>query len=124
MPNEVVNATSAASRPTAINTRPMRAALWRASNVHQRSSRYASNQALKSIGLGWAGYRRDYSDVPPTIRMMKGSAQTPLRVRVPVSPSEAVLPPEQEFAADEEWSRFLENNQELERTQAQQQQQQ
>jgi hypothetical protein len=56
--------------------------------------------------------------------MMKGSAQTPLRVRVRVSPSEAVLPPEQEFAADEEWSRFLENNQELERTQAQQQQQQ
>jgi hypothetical protein len=47
-----------------------------------------------------------------------------LQVRVRVSPSEAVLPPEQEFAADEEWSRFLESDQELERTQAQQQQQQ
>ncbi len=92
-------------------------------------------------GLGWVGFDptndliaggrhirtaigRDYSDVPPTIGMMKGSAQTQLQVRVRVSPSEAVLPPEQEFAADEEWSRFLESDQELERTQAQQQQQQ
>jgi len=35
-----------------------------------------------------------------------------------------VLPPEQEFASDEEWSRFLESDQELERKHAQQQQQQ
>ena len=92
-------------------------------------------------GLGWIGFDptnnliaggrhirtaigRDYSDVPPTIGLMKGSAQTQLQVRVRVSPSEAVLPPEQEFAADEEWSRFLESDQELERKQAQQQQQQ
>jgi transglutaminase-like putative cysteine protease len=92
-------------------------------------------------GLGWIGFDptndliaggrhirtaigRDYSDVPPTVGMMKGTAQTQLQVRVRVSPSEAVLPPEQEFAADEEWSRFLESDQELERKQAQQQQQQ
>jgi transglutaminase-like putative cysteine protease len=92
-------------------------------------------------GLGWVGFDptnnlvaggrhirtaigRDYTDVPPTIGMMKGSAQTQLQVRVRVTPSEAVLPPDQEFAADEEWSRFLENDQELERLHAQQQQQQ
>jgi transglutaminase-like putative cysteine protease len=92
-------------------------------------------------GLGWVGFDptndliaggrhirtaigRDYADVPPTVGMLKGSAQTQLQVRVRVSPSEAVLPPEQEFAADEEWSRFLESDQELERKQAQQQQQQ
>ena len=92
-------------------------------------------------GLGWIGFDptnnliaggrhirtaigRDYSDVPPTIGLMKGSAQTQLQVRVRVSPSEAVLPPEQEFASDEEWSRFLESDQELERKHAQQQQQQ
>jgi transglutaminase-like putative cysteine protease len=92
-------------------------------------------------GLGWIGFDptnnliaggrhirtaigRDYSDVPPTIGLMKGSAQTQLQVRVRISPSEAVLPPEQEFASDEEWSRFLESDQELERKQAQQQQQQ
>src|SRR6202034_1714149 len=36
IPNEVVIATSEASRPTAINTRPMRGWLCRASTVHQR----------------------------------------------------------------------------------------
>ena len=39
LPKEVVIATSVASRPTAISTRPMRGKLWRASKVHQRSSR-------------------------------------------------------------------------------------
>jgi len=55
-------------------------------------------------GLGWIGFDptnnliaggrhirtaigRDYSDVPPTIGLMKGSAQTQLQVRVRVSPS-------------------------------------
>ncbi len=67
---------------------------------------------------------RDYSDVPPTIGTMKGSADTELQVRVRVTPSEAVLPPDQEFAADEEWSRFLEKDREAEVLHAQQQQQQ
>src|SRR3977135_153363 len=51
-PKEVVMAQSVASRPVAIKTRPMRGMLWRASRVHQRSPRYTSNQALKSMGLG------------------------------------------------------------------------
>jgi len=64
---------------------------------------------------------RDYADVSPTVGTMKGSAETELQVRVRVTPSEAVLPPDQEFAADEEWSRFLEREQ-SEKLQAQQQQ--
>jgi|HubBroStandDraft_1064217.scaffolds.fasta_scaffold52783_3 transglutaminase-like putative cysteine protease len=67
---------------------------------------------------------RDYADVSPTVGTMKGSAETELQVRVRVTPSDAVLPPDQEFAADEEWSRFLENDQQAEKLHAQQQQQQ
>src|ERR1700689_5436294 len=55
IPNEVVIATSEASRPTAINTRPMRGWLCRASTVHQRLARYTSNHALKSIGVKVGG---------------------------------------------------------------------
>jgi transglutaminase-like putative cysteine protease len=54
---------------------------------------------------------RDYADVPPTMGVMKGKAETQLQVRVRVTPSEAVLPPDEEFAADEEWSQFLDDNQ-------------
>jgi len=64
---------------------------------------------------------RDYADVSPTVGTMKGSAETELQVRVRVTPSDAVLPPDQEFAADEEWSRFLEREQ-SDKLQAQQQQ--
>jgi hypothetical protein len=38
-PNEVVMATSVASRPRAMTMRPIRRRLWRASKVHQRSPR-------------------------------------------------------------------------------------
>jgi len=92
-------------------------------------------------GLGWVGFDptnnlvvggrhirtavgRDYADVPPTAGTMKGRAETELQVRVRVTPSEAILPPDQEFASDEEWSRFLEKDQEAELLIAQQQQQQ
>lgn len=92
-------------------------------------------------GLGWIGLDptnnlivgdrhirtalgRDYADVPPTMGTMKGSADTELQVRVRVSPSDAVLPPGQEFAADEEWSCFLANDHEAEMALMQQQQQQ
>jgi transglutaminase-like putative cysteine protease len=78
--------------------------------------------------LGWVGFDptmnaiasekhirtaigRDYADVPPTMGMMKGKAETQLQVRVRVSPSQAVLPPDEEFAADEEWSQFLDETQ-------------
>lgn len=65
---------------------------------------------------------RDYSDVSPTVGTMKGSAETELQVRVRVTPSDAVLPPDKEFAADAEWSRFI-NDQQAQKLQAQQQQQ-
>jgi len=92
-------------------------------------------------GLGWVGFDptnnliaggrhirtaigRDYSDVAPTTGTMKGSGDSELQVRVRVTPSEAILPPDQEFASDEEWSRFLEKDQQAELLHAQEQQQQ
>jgi transglutaminase-like putative cysteine protease len=90
-------------------------------------------------GLGWVGFDptinqlaseqhirtatgRDYADVPPTRGMMKGKADTQLQVRVRVTPSQAVLPPDEEFAADEEWSQFLDETQQSQLAEAQQQQ--
>lgn len=67
---------------------------------------------------------RDYADVPPTMGVMKGKASTQLQVRVRVTPSKAVLPPDEEFAADEEWSQFLDETQQAQLIDAQQQQQQ
>ena len=64
---------------------------------------------------------RDYADVPPTMGMMKGKAETQLQVRVRVTPSQAVLPPDEEFAADEEWSQFLDETQQSHLAEAQQQ---
>jgi transglutaminase-like putative cysteine protease len=91
-------------------------------------------------GVGWVGFDpttnrlagekhirtaigRDYADVPPTMGMMKGKAETQLQVRVRVTPSQAVLPPDEEFAADEEWSQFLDETQQTQLVDAQQQQQ-
>lgn len=91
--------------------------------------------------LGWVGFDptnkliagerhirtavgRDYADVPPTMGIMKGSAESELQVRVRVTPSQAILPPDQEFASDQEWSRFLERDQQAESVNVQQQQQQ
>jgi transglutaminase-like putative cysteine protease len=62
-------------------------------------------------GLGWVGFDptinqlareqhirtatgRDYDDVPPTMGMMKGKADTELQVRVRVTPSQAMLLPQ------------------------------
>jgi transglutaminase-like putative cysteine protease len=92
-------------------------------------------------GIGWVGFDptnnliaasrhirtavgRDYADVPPTMGTMKGKAETELQVRVRVTPSQAVLPPDEEFAADEEWSQFLEEDQQTQLVRAEQQQQQ
>jgi transglutaminase-like putative cysteine protease len=92
-------------------------------------------------GLGWTGFDptnnlvaggrhirtavgRDYADVPPTVGIMKGSADTELQVRVRVTPSQAVLPPDQEFAADEEWSQFLQEDRQAQTILSQRQQQQ
>jgi transglutaminase-like putative cysteine protease len=88
-------------------------------------------------GIGWVGFDptinqlagekhirtaigRDYADVPPTMGVMKGKAETQLQVRVRVTPSEAVLPPDEEFAADEEWSQFLDESQKIQASDAQQ----
>ncbi|MGB8830520.1 MAG: transglutaminase family protein [Candidatus Sulfotelmatobacter sp.] len=88
-------------------------------------------------GIGWVGFDptinrlagekhirtaigRDYADVPPTMGMMKGKAETQLQVRVRVTPSEAVLPPDEEFAADEEWSQFLDESHKAQASDAQQ----
>lgn len=49
-PKHIVSGTSPASRPRAMTMRPILRWLWRASKVYQRWPRYASNQALKSIG--------------------------------------------------------------------------
>jgi transglutaminase-like putative cysteine protease len=90
-------------------------------------------------GIGWVGFDptinglvgeghirtaigRDYANVPPTMGVMKGKADTQLQVRVRVTPSQAVLPPDEEFAADEEWSQFLDETQQLQLVDAQQQQ--
>ncbi|MGA2375821.1 MAG: hypothetical protein ABSF72_09880 [Candidatus Sulfotelmatobacter sp.] len=45
-----------------------------------------------------------------------------MQVRVRVTLAEAVLPPDEEFAADEEWSQFLDETQQSHRAEAQQQQ--
>jgi transglutaminase-like putative cysteine protease len=91
-------------------------------------------------GVGWVGFDptinrlagerhirtaigRDYADVPPTMGVMKGKADTQLQVRVRVTPSQAVLPPDEEFAADEEWSQFLDETLQSQLCDAQQQQQ-
>jgi len=90
-------------------------------------------------GIGWVGFDpttnqlageqhirtaigRDYADVPPTMGVMKGKAETQLQVRVRVTPSQAVLPPDEEFASDEEWSQFLDEDQQSQLVDAQQQQ--
>lgn len=110
---------------------------------HDRSAEGATHAWVEALlpGLGWIGFDptnnliaggrhirtaigRDYADVPPTLGTMKGSGDSELQVRVRVSPSEAILPPDQEFASDEEWSRFLEKDQQAELLHAQQQQQQ
>jgi transglutaminase-like putative cysteine protease len=90
-------------------------------------------------GVGWVGFDptinrpvgeghirtaigRDYANVPPTMGVMKGRADTLLQVRVRVTPSQAVLPPDEEFASDEEWSQFIDETQQLQWVDAQQQQ--
>jgi len=109
---------------------------------HDRSADGATHAWVESLlpGLGWVGFDptnggitgnrhirtavgRDYADVPPTIGTMKGRAETELQVRVRVAASQALLPPDEEFAADEEWSLFLESDEQALLYQQEQQQQ-
>jgi transglutaminase-like putative cysteine protease len=96
---------------------------------HDRSAEGATHAWVEALlpGLGWIGFDptnggmaggrhirtavgRDYADVPPTIGTMKGRAETELQVRVCVVPSQSLLPPDDDFAADEEWSLFFETD--------------
>jgi transglutaminase-like putative cysteine protease len=110
---------------------------------HECSSDGASHAWVEVLlpELGWVGFDptnnltatgghirtaigRDYADVPPSIGTMKGSARTTLQVRVRVTQSDSMLAPDEELASDQEWSRFLEEDQEAQvAMQAQPQQQ-
>jgi transglutaminase-like putative cysteine protease len=116
--------------------------LYHSAENSDRSSDGATHAWVEAVlpGLGWVGFDptnniivgerhirtavgRDYADVPPTMGTMKGKAETELQVRVRVTPSQAVLPPDEEFASDEEWSQFLEEDNQAQVMHAQQQQQ-
>jgi transglutaminase-like putative cysteine protease len=107
---------------------------------HDRSAEGATHAWVEALlpGLGWVGFDptngviagsrhiktaigRDYADVPPTIGTMKGRTETELQVRVRVAASQALLPPDEEFAADEEWSLFFETDEDALAYQQQQQ---
>jgi transglutaminase-like putative cysteine protease len=116
--------------------------LYQSGETADRVAEGATHAWVEALfpNLGWVGFDptinllvgeqhirtavgRDYADVAPTKGTMKGKAGTELQVRVRVTPSQAVLPPDEEFAADEEWSQFLEEDQQSQVTHAQQQQQ-
>lgn len=80
--------------------------------------------------LGWVGFDptnwliagdrhirtalgRDYSDVPPTHGIFRGSANTDLTVAVRVSPSEGMPLPDQELPVPEDWSMLVEKAQQV-----------
>ncbi len=117
--------------------------MYHTAGHEDRSAEGATHAWVETLlpGLGWVGFDptnnliagqrhirtaigRDYADVPPTVGTMKGSADTELQVRVRVTPSEAVLPPDQEFAADEEWSQFLQEDREAQLRYSEEHQQQ
>jgi transglutaminase-like putative cysteine protease len=116
--------------------------LYRGSENAHPSADGATHAWVEALlpGRGWIGFDptinrlvgeghirtaigRDYASVPPTMGVMKGKADTQLQVRVRVTPSQTLLPPDEEFAADEEWSQFLDETQQLHLVDAQQQQQ-
>jgi transglutaminase-like putative cysteine protease len=103
--------------------------LYHGDEHRDRSSEGATHAWVEALlpGLGWVGFDptnnliagnrhirtavgRDYADVPPTVGTMKGRAETELQVRVRVTASQTLLPPDEDFAADEEWSLFLEDD--------------
>ncbi|HEU4936585.1 MAG TPA: transglutaminase family protein [Vicinamibacterales bacterium] len=115
--------------------------LFHDESCHDRSAEGATHAWVEALlpEVGWVGFDptndliagsrhirtgigRDYADVPPTLGTMKGRTETELQVRVRVTPSQALLPPDQEFAADEEWSLFLESDQQAQILYEQQQQ--
>jgi transglutaminase-like putative cysteine protease len=114
--------------------------LYHGEEHHDRSADGATHAWVEALlpGLGWVGFDptnnlmpgprhirtavgRDYADVPPTLGTMKGRAETELQVRVRVTPSQALLPPDDDFAADEEWSLFIEDDEQAQQEYDQQQ---
>ncbi len=107
---------------------------------HDRSAEGATHAWVEALvpSLGWIGFDptngviagnrhirtaigRDYGDVPPTIGTMKGRTETELQVRVRVAASQALLPPDEQLAADEEWALFFETDEDALAYQQQQQ---
>jgi transglutaminase-like putative cysteine protease len=116
--------------------------LYHSHRSHDRSAEGATHAWVEALvpGFGWVGFDptnnllagprhirtavgRDYADVPPTRGTMKGRAETELHVRVRVTPSQTLLPVDDDFQADEEWSLFLESDGEPKQQQYDQQQQ-
>jgi transglutaminase-like putative cysteine protease len=114
--------------------------LYHGDENNDRSSDGATHAWVEALlpALGWVGFDptndlmagprhirtavgRDYADVPPTLGTMKGRAETELQVRVRVTPSQALLPPDDDFVADEEWSLFIEDDPEAQQEYDQQQ---
>ena len=144
---DFAHVTIAAVRALGIPCRYVSGYLYHGREDHDRSGEGATHAWIEALlpGLGWVGFDptndliaggrhirtavgRDYADVPPTVGTMKGRAETELQVRVRVVPSQSLLPADDDFAADEEWSLFLEDDPEAqaayELQQRQQQQQQ
>ena len=131
----------AAVRSLGIPCRYVSGYLYHGSEHHDRSAEGATHAWVEALlpRLGWVGFDptndlvagsrhirtavgRDYADVPPTVGTMKGRVETELQVRVRVVPSQALLPPDDDFAADEEWSLLLEDDPQAQLEYEQQQQ--
>jgi transglutaminase-like putative cysteine protease len=131
----------AALRNLGIPARYVSGYLYHDEQHHDRSADGATHAWVEALmpGLGWIGFDptngvetgdrhirtaigRDYADVPPTIGTMKGKTDTELQVRVRVVPSQALLPPDEDRAADDdEWSLFFESDEQAIEYQQQQQ---
>lgn len=134
----------AAVRQLGIPCRYVSGYLYHDQSHHDRSGEGATHAWVEALlpGLGWVGFDptngvvtgnrhirtaigRDYADVPPTFGTMKGRADTELQVRVRVATSQALLPPDDEVAPDdEEWSLFFESDEQALAYQQEAQQQQ
>ena len=138
---DFAHVTIALMRSLRIPCRYVSGYLYHGHEHHDRSFEGATHAWIEVLlpELGWVGFDptnnliagerhirtavgRDYADVPPTLGTMKGRAETELQVRVRVTPSQTLLPPDEEFAADEEWSLYLEDDPEAQREYDQQQQ--
>jgi transglutaminase-like putative cysteine protease len=108
-----------------------------------RSAEGASHAWAEAFlpGLGWVGFDptnnlfvgdrhirvaigRDYADVPPTKGVFKGSVKSELAVAVRVAPRDTLPPIEEELNVNEDWSTYMERENEEDQKQQQQQQQQ